>query len=75
MTAAGGQMVRRLGLLIEAVCMLGLVSVARGNGASLRSALRMDPGTVLVTGLALGFCVWAFGTFQILQARRRARSG
>ncbi|MFO0909376.1 MAG: hypothetical protein U0794_13665 [Isosphaeraceae bacterium] len=69
----GGQTFRRMGLLIEAVCMLGLISVARGNNEGWRRS-GLDPSIILTAGLAVGFMLWAFGTFLNLQERRRLNS-
>ena len=72
MAAPKGQTYRRLGLMIEVVCMLGLLSVARGN-TGFWIGVGLDPSLVLACGLALGFAFWAFGTYLILKDRQTKR--
>lgn len=68
-----GQILRRLGLLTEAACLLGLLALARG-----RLPAEPYPGgpanhLTLKIGLAVGFALWAAGTLRIYwpPARRR----
>lgn len=72
MTAATGQTLRRLGLLIEAVTMLGLLSIWRGNGAFLKGS-RVDPASVLMVVFSIGLGMWLVGTETIRRARAARR--
>jgi hypothetical protein len=56
--------------VIEVLCMLGLLSVARGR-TEFWHRLGADPSIVLAVGLGCGFVVWATGTYAIVQGRRR----
>lgn len=74
MTAATGQVLRRTGLVVELLCMFGLLSARQGKLASW-GRLGVDPSTALGVGFGLGFVVWAVGTFAIYRARgERKRS-
>lgn len=70
MTAATGQTLRRTGLAIEALCMIGLLSVARGR-TEFWARIGADPSVVLAAGIGVGFLIWATGTYAILRARRK----
>lgn len=70
MTAATGQTLRRLGLLIEAVTMLALLSLRSGNAEFLKGS-RVDPGSALMVAFGLGLGMWAVGTETIRRASRR----
>jgi hypothetical protein len=70
MTPATGQTLRRLGLLVEAVCLLGLLSLARGNVGLVRAGWPLDPSVLLAAGLAVGFTLWLTGTLAIYWPRR-----
>ena len=73
MTAAHGQILRYVGLLLEALCVLGLLSVRGGRFDFLKRS-GMDPSTVLMIGLALGFGLWVVGTFVIQRERLKRKS-
>jgi hypothetical protein len=70
MTLQSGQALRRLGLIIEAVAMLGLLTVARNKGDLFKGG-QLDPGFWMAVCLAVGFGIWLSGTLAIYQARRR----
>ncbi len=74
MTAATGQTLRRLGLLIEAVTMLTLLSLWRGNAEFLKGS-RVDPATVLMAVFGLGLVMWVVGTETIRRAAMRESRG
>jgi hypothetical protein len=70
MNSATGQTLRRLGLLIEAVSIFGILSVRRGNvGVWQRSGL--DPSVVLTAAFVVGFVMWLAGTVLIRRSRDR----
>jgi hypothetical protein len=68
-------MLRRFGLLLEAVSLLALLSLNRGK-LDLQVFKGRDPSVVLAGGLALGFVLWLVGTVAIHWPRRgKSRSG
>ena len=69
MTPASGQRLRRLGLLIELIAVIGLLTTGRGKGDLLASG-RLDSHTFLAGCLAIGFVIWLTGT--LIYWRRRA---
>ena len=70
MKLPNGQFTRRVGLLVELVCMLGLLSASRGK-VDFWARQGLDPTIVLGTGMAIGFALWLFGTVTILRGRKR----
>ncbi|MFO0952573.1 MAG: hypothetical protein U0835_15780 [Isosphaeraceae bacterium] len=74
MSAANGQFTRRIGLTLEMFCMFGLLAAMRGK---LDSWMRLgfDPSLIFSCGLAIGFCLWLWGTVLIFQARKASRNG
>jgi hypothetical protein len=70
MTPAAGPTLRRVGLLIEMVCLVALVT--RGDdpwslaGITVRQAL--------IGGVALGFVLWAVGLALLLRAAWQGRT-
>lgn len=62
--------VRRLGLLIEAVCMLAVLSLFRNN-AQPELVLGVPLYRFFQAGLALGFILWCVGTISYRRARER----
>jgi hypothetical protein len=70
MTPDTGQILRRVGLLVEAISLLGLLSLARGHGEVWRTR-GLDPSVLMAGGLALGFTLWLIGTLAIHWPRRR----
>jgi hypothetical protein len=68
MTPQTGQLLRRLGLLIETLSLLGLLSIYRKG---------VDPGKFagfsvvqfMTAGIALGFALWLAGTITIYRRR------
>jgi hypothetical protein len=64
MTPATGSILRRVGLLIEAISLFGLLSLARGQ-ADVWARRGIDPSVLMAGGLALGFLLWLAGTLAI----------
>ena len=64
MASASGQIARRVGLVIEALSLLGYVAT-RGEPAR---------GRALMAGLVVGFALWAAGTLAIYWPRPSSRS-
>ncbi|GAC1466462.1 MAG: hypothetical protein NVSMB9_07060 [Isosphaeraceae bacterium] len=75
MTRASASWIRRLGLLIEVVCMLGLLSVRRGNNLEFWLRNRVDPSIVLSFGLGMGLLIWAGGTVAMYWPERARSKG
>ena len=71
MTSAQGQMLRRSGLAIEALCMLGLLGLARGK-FDIWNGFPIDPSLALSIGLGLGMVTWSVGTWAIYSSRRKS---
>ena len=69
MTPAQGQTLRRAGLVLEALCVLGLLALARGK-VQIGKGSGLDPSLVMAAGLGLGFVLWAVGTAAIYRGRR-----
>lgn len=69
MKPATGQTLRRIGLLLEALCMLGLLSVARGQ-APLQEFAGLTQVQYMTAGLVLGFVLWFVGTAAIHWPRK-----
>jgi hypothetical protein len=61
MKPATAQNIRRLGLAIEAICLLGLLTIAR-HQIGPRKFLGLDQSQALIIGLAFGFTLWLVGT-------------
>ena len=70
-TLALGQALRRLGLIVEAASVVGVLAVRRGDVDFWQKA-NLDPGVVLPSAFVLGLVLWAAGTETIRRARRRA---
>jgi hypothetical protein len=70
MTSAQGMTLRRFGLAIEAACMIGLLSLSRGN-FTIWNGFPFDPSVTLTAGLAVGVLMWAVGTWTIYASRRK----
>lgn len=70
MKRSTGQILRRLGLLTEAVCLLGIVSSAKGRLGPVRVA-GVDADQALMVGVAVGFLLWVAGTIVIYWPRKR----
>ena len=66
---ATGRVVRRFAYLIEAVCMFGLLSIARDRVA-LRSIAGVELRHWLSAGLALGITLWIVGTAALYWPRK-----
>jgi len=64
-----GQIVRRVGLLMEMICLLGLVSLSPEKQAQLTFA-GIGPQQVLTWGLVTGFVLWFTGTAAIYWKRK-----
>lgn len=64
-----GMILRRLGLLIEMVCLLAFVTLPKDREAFAGVDLRR----VLIAGVALGFVLWIVGTASIWSSARRTR--
>jgi hypothetical protein len=69
MTPATGRILRHTGRAIEALCLLGLLSVYAGRGAFWKRH-GLDPSFWLTFGFGFGILVWATGTYAIVQGRR-----
>jgi hypothetical protein len=76
MTKETGRGLRRIGLIVEAVCLLGLLSISRQRvdpaDAAKLAQVRML-WMVLAAGIAAGFATWAVGTAAIYWPRRPDR--
>lgn len=70
MTRETGRVVRRIAYLIEAGCMLGLISIRR-QGAEPGQFAGIDLTRWLTGGLALGLSLWAVGTATLYWPRRK----
>ncbi len=70
MTPARGQFLRRVGLVIEVLCMLALLSLARGK-VDIWRGFPIEPSRFLSGGLAAGFALWVTGTVAIYAGRKR----
>ena len=70
MTPARAQSLRRIGLVIEVLCMLGLLSLARGK-IDIWRGFPIEPSRFLSVGLGIGFLFWVTGTVAIYAARKR----
>ena len=70
MTPARGQLLRRIGLVIEVLCMLGLLGLARGKD-EIWKGFPLDPSRFLSVGLGVGFLFWVTGTVAIVAGRKR----
>jgi len=66
------RMLRRIAYLIEAACMLGLVSIARRGDEPGRFA-GIPLRQWLSGGLALGLTLWAVGTTTLYWPRKKTR--
>ncbi len=64
-----GQILRRIGLLLEAICLLGLISVSRTN-APPRGFAGFSVVQILTFCLAIGFFFWFVGTATIYLRRK-----
>ncbi|MHC5541620.1 hypothetical protein ACYOEI_25645 [Singulisphaera rosea] len=73
MKRSTGQILRRLGLLTEAVCLLGIVSSAKGKLGPFRVGGN-DADQILMVGVAVGFLFWVAGTLAIYWPRKRPAS-
>ena len=71
MTPARGLTLRYVGLIIEVLCMLGLLSLARGK-VDIWKGFPFEPSRFLMVGLGIGFLLWGTGTAVIYSARKRA---
>jgi hypothetical protein len=69
MTTGLGPMLRMLGLLVEAACVLMIFSM-RGQG---RQVAGLPLEYLLYAGLAAGFVTWAVGMTMVRLAARRPR--
>ncbi len=67
--------VRRLGLTIEVVCLLGLLSVYRSQDIEPKRFLGITLGQALTTGLALGFTLWVLGTITYYYWKYKRKKG
>ncbi|MDR3634959.1 MAG: hypothetical protein P4L84_14235 [Isosphaeraceae bacterium] len=63
--------VRRLGLIVEAVCMLGILSLARRNAAEPELVLGVPLYRVFQAGLACGLVLWFVGTIAYRRAQQK----
>ena len=65
-----GRLLRRLAYMIEAVCMIGLLSIARGR-VDLKPVAGFDQRQWLSAGLALGISLWVIGTAIVYWPREK----
>jgi hypothetical protein len=70
MTPARGQILRRIGLVIEVVCVVALLNPAPVKVEVWRR-FGVDPIRPLWIGLAIGFALWITGTAAIFAGRKR----
>jgi hypothetical protein len=70
MKPAAGPILRRVGLLIEMVCLLAFLALGDERRVFAGITLRH----LLIAGVALGFVLWAVGLALLLRAARQARS-
>ena len=70
MSPAAGPILRRVGLVIEMACILGLVA----GDIEGRSVAGIAVRHLLIAGVALGFVLWSIGLTLLLRNRRRSRS-
>lgn len=61
---------RCLGLAIEAVCILGLLTIVREK-IEPRNFLGIDQSEALMAGLALGIALWLMGTVSYYWPKRK----
>lgn len=73
MGSLSGQTLRRAGILIEGVSMLGILSARRGNDAIWQQT-GLDPNIALPVAFGIGFAVWIAGTVRIRQERQLAKT-
>jgi len=64
-----GRVIRRFAYLIEAVCMFGLLSIARDRVA-VKSIAGVEVRHWLSAGLALGITLWIVGTAALYWPRK-----
>ena len=62
------QNLRRIGLAIEALCLLSLLAFPQK--VELKPFMGIDQSRILMVGLALGFAVWLVGTASIYWPRK-----
>lgn len=63
--------VRRLGLIVEAVCMFGLLSAFRSKAVEPPMAFGVPLYRIFQVGLAVGFVLWIVGTIAFRRAKER----
>lgn len=64
------RLIRNVGLLIEVACLFGLLSLRRQN-ALVGKILGLERSVWLTAGIAIGFCLWAYGTVSLYWPRRK----
>jgi hypothetical protein len=67
---ATGQILRRVGLLFEALCLLGLISVQRDPQFRLQTFAGLNQVQYMKLGLGVGILLWVVGTLAIHWPRR-----
>lgn len=72
MNAATGQVLRLLGMTLEALSLLGILSVWRGN-VDIEKWLGFNPAVPLQGLFLLGLILWIIGLQMIRKDRRRRR--
>jgi hypothetical protein len=63
--------VRRLGLIVEVVCMFGILSLYRRGNPGAETLLGLPTYRFFQAGLACGLALWFVGTVAYRRARRR----
>jgi len=69
MKSITGLILRRVGLLIEMVCLVAFVMLPDGR----EIMAGVDVKRVLLAGVALGFVLWVVGVASIWSSARRTR--
>ena len=63
--------IRCLGLAIEAVCLLGLLTIVREK-IEPRRFLGIDQSQALMAGMAIGFALWVVGMASYYWPKRKS---
>ncbi len=69
MKPVAGLILRRVGLLIEIICLLAFITLPDDR----QVFAGVDARRVLISGVALGFVLWIVGMASILSTAGRAR--
>ncbi|WP_422931273.1 hypothetical protein [Singulisphaera sp. PoT] len=69
MKSVNGQIIRRVGLLLEMICLLGLIASRKQQVPAL--ILGVDSQQLFMIGLLSGFVLWFAGTVAIFRQNRK----